>query len=116
MSVERNCNPSKIRRKKEEDIVISIGIRDGDGGIVFLSNNQTHPQIENPEINNTINPEINKIPSPNTEFLFREKVIPSTNLPKRFQSKEDTVKEDKVIDVGFLDEDGKIVRLSNNQS
>ncbi|GIW61725.1 MAG: hypothetical protein KatS3mg089_0577 [Patescibacteria group bacterium] len=108
MSIEQNSNPANIRRKNE-DIVISIGIRDGDGRIVFLSHTQSHTQIENPQINNTI-------PCPNTEILFSEKEPPSLHLPTVSHSKEYTVKEDKVIDIGFLDEDGNIIRLSNNQS
>jgi hypothetical protein len=108
MSVEQNCNPSNIRRRKDEDIVISIGIKDGDDRIVFLSNSQTQPQIENPNINT--------IPPVNTEMLFGEKELPSLNLPKVSHSKKYTLKEDKVIDIGFLDKDGNIIRLSNNQS
>lgn len=109
MSVEQNNHSLNIRGGNKKDIVIDISIRDGNGRLHSLSNNQAGISNNSNEINNTQAKTNNPIPS--IDGIFMGKEIPSSLLFKTSHSQVDTV-----IDIGYRDIDGRIVRLSNDQS
>ncbi len=97
MSIEQHYHPLNNQEINKQDTVINTGVRDTDGRIVPLFNTQPDTPL-------------NPVLSGDNSILYTEKKeLPSilkTPIPK----------EDTVIDVGFRDGDGNIIRLSNNQS